>query len=152
MRYQPELIERPAQPTLTIRTITNVQALPKELGNAYADIIQYLRELGEQPAGAPFAGYFNMDMQNLEVEIGFPVTRPLPPREKIQPSQIPPGKYGSVVHVGPYNECAHAYDALTEFVSVGGHQASGMAYEMYLNDPTDTPENELQTLILFPLN
>ena len=71
MSYNCELAERFSQPTLSIRTTTAVQSLPQELGKAYLAIGHYLGELGEQPTGAPFAGYLNMDMSNLEVEIGF---------------------------------------------------------------------------------
>ena len=45
---------------------------------AVLEIAQYLAEQSEQPAGAPFVAYYNMDMQNLDVEIGFPVTACLP--------------------------------------------------------------------------
>jgi len=33
-----------------------------------------------------------------------------------------------------------------------GYAPIGTAYEFYLNDPTATPENELLTKIMFPLN
>jgi effector-binding domain-containing protein len=151
MRYQPEIIARSIQPALTIRTTSSVEELPGKLGQAYAAIIQYLGELGEQPAGAPFAAYFNMDMQNLVVDVGFPVSRELPARGNIHPSQIPEGRYGSLIYTGPYKDCASAYEALTEFLEGGEHKASGVVYEMYLNDPAITPEMDLRTLILFPL-
>jgi effector-binding domain-containing protein len=36
-------------------------------------------------------------------------------------------------------------------VQDSGYQASGVSYEIYLNDPTCTPPQELRTQILFPL-
>ncbi len=73
-----ELRERLAQPTLSVRTVAAVQELPQIMGRVFGEIMQYLGELGEYPAGPPFAAYYSLDMQNLEVEVGFPVTRPLP--------------------------------------------------------------------------
>jgi effector-binding domain-containing protein len=32
-----------------------------------------------------------------------------------------------------------------------GYQPTGVAYEVYLNDPDETPPEELQTQIAFPL-
>jgi effector-binding domain-containing protein len=55
------------------------------------------------------------------------------------------------LHTGPYNEMEPAYDALKEWVENNGHQATGVVYELYLNDPGETPPQELQTQILFPL-
>ena len=64
-----ELTEQPAQPVLSVRTRTSVGNLPQALGKAYGAIIQYLNEIGEQPLEAAFAAYYNMDMEDLDVEI-----------------------------------------------------------------------------------
>jgi hypothetical protein len=45
---------------------------------------------GEQPAGPAFVAHHNMDMQNLDIEQGFPVSKPLPAKGEIQPGEIPP--------------------------------------------------------------
>lgn len=55
-----------AQPVLSIRKRTALQNLPQELGKAYDTIVQYLNEIGEKPFEAAFAGYYNMDMQDLD--------------------------------------------------------------------------------------
>ena len=77
MLYQCELLDRSAQPTLVIRTRTAVQNLPQVLGQAYGAILQYAGSLGVQPCGAPFVAYHNMDMQDLDIEIGFPFAQAL---------------------------------------------------------------------------
>jgi len=43
-----------------------------------------LNELGEKPLEAAFAAYYNMDMENLDVEMGFPVAKPLAGRGEIK--------------------------------------------------------------------
>ncbi len=151
MSYQCEITERAPQPVLSIRTRVTVQDLARVSGQSYGAIAQYLGELGEQPAGAPFAAYSNMDMQDLDVELGFPVTRPLPGKGDIQPGEIPGGLLASVMHVGPYSDCGPAYEALTQFAKDQGHTPTGAAYEMYLNDPTVTPPEQLMTQVMFPL-
>lgn len=151
MTYDCQLIELPHQDTLAVRSRTTVQNLPEVLDRAYGAIMQYLGELGEQPAGPPYVGYFNMDMQDLDVELGFPVARPLPGKGEVQPSEMPTGKAASCVHTGPYGEIEPAYAALSQWMQQNGHQPSGAAYEIYLNDPEDTPPEQLQTYIIFPL-
>ncbi len=151
MQYQCEVKNQPAQPALSIRTRSSVQELPQAFGKAYGAIAQYLGELSEAPAGPAFAAYYNMDMQDLDVEIGFPVSKKLPSKGEIQASQIPGGKLASCLHVGPYQDVGPAYEALTKWVNDKGYQATGVSYEMYLNDPAQTPPNELKTLIIFPL-
>ena len=151
MSYKCEVKEQTTQPTLVIRTRVSVQDLPQTLGEAYGAIAQYLGELGEQPAGPPFVAYHNMDMQNLDVEIGIPVSRKLADRDDIQAGEIPGGKAATCLYVGPYAEIELAYTALSEWMKDNGYKATGVAYEMYLNDPEETPPQELQTQIAFPL-
>ena len=145
------LEQKEAQPVLSIRTHTTEQDLPELVGRCFGAVAQYLGELGEAPAGLPFAVYYNLDMQNLDTELGFPVGKPLPGRGEIQSGEIPGGWQASVLYTGPYPGLGQAYQALTEFVQSSGHAATGVAIEFYLNSPLDTPAEKLQTLIIFPL-
>jgi effector-binding domain-containing protein len=151
MSYDCELLKGSPQPTLSIRTTTPVQNLPQELGKAFGAIAQYLGALGEQPAGAPYVAYFNMDMDNLEIEIGFPVSKVLPDKEDIQSAEIPGGKSARCLYTGPYNQIEPAYNALTEWIKENGFEVTGVAYEFYLNDPGEVAPEELMTQIVFPL-
>jgi effector-binding domain-containing protein len=151
MSYQCEVTKRASQPTLNIRTRTAVEDLPRVLGQAYGSIAQYLGELGEQPAGPPFVAYHNQDMQDLDIEIGFSVARQLPGRGDIQAGEIPGGKVATCLHIGPYSEIGPAYTALSQWMEEQGYEPTGVAYESYLNDPEQTPPEELRTQIAFPL-
>ncbi|MDM8522515.1 GyrI-like domain-containing protein [Desulfococcaceae bacterium HSG8] len=151
MTYQCEVTEQPAQSTLSVRTKTSVENLPQVLGKIYCDIAQYLEEAGEHPAGPPFTAYYNMDMQNLDIEAGFPVPGKLAGKGDIQPGEIPEGKIATCVHTGPYNEMETAYKAISQWMIEKGYEPLGVAYEMYLNDPEQTPPQELKTQIVFPL-
>jgi effector-binding domain-containing protein len=151
MDYKCEIKELPVQPVLSIRAKSAVQELPQVLGASLGVIAQHLGSLGETPAGAPFVAYYNMDMQNLDIEVGVPVACPLAGQGNIQPSQIFGGKFATCLFVGPYSDVGPAYDALTQFVKDKGFEASGVAYEFYLNDPQTVQPAELQTQIYFPL-
>ncbi len=109
-------------------------------------------QLGQCPAGAPFAAYYNMDMQDLDVELGFPVPKELPGKDEIKAGHLPGGKYAVVLHTGPYDQVGPAYEALAKWVAEKGYQATGVAYEVYLNDPGQTKPEDLQTQVMFPLN
>jgi effector-binding domain-containing protein len=150
MTYQCELKQQPAQPALTVRMHAAVQDLPQALGKAYSAIMQYLGELGEQPTGMPFAAYYNMDMQNLDIEAGFPVARKIAGKGEIQASEFPGGKLASAIHIGPYEQMMSAYETLTQWIKANGYEATGVAYELYYSEP-GTPPQEIKTEIVFPL-
>lgn len=151
MSYKCEVKELSTQPALSIRTRTSVQNLPQVFGETYGAIAQYLCELEEQPAGPPFAGYFNMDMQDLDVEIGIPVSKRLPGKEDINASEIPGGKVATCLYTGPYSEIEPAYTALSQWIEDNGYEPTGVSYEMYVDDPAETPPQELRTEIRFPV-
>lgn len=151
LAYHCEIRAQSAQPALSIRARAAVQDLPPVLGKAFAAIDAYLRQMGEKPAGPPFVAYYNMDMQDLDLEIGCPVARRLAGRGEIQPSEIPAATVATCTHVGPYTALRPAYEALTAWVNERGYEMSGVVYEMYLNDPQHTPPEALQTQIVYLL-
>jgi effector-binding domain-containing protein len=151
MPYPCELTDYAAQTTVSIRVYAPVQKLREVLGQAYGAIMQYLAEIGEQPAGPPFVAYYNMDMQNLDLEVGFPVRVALPGRNNIKASRIPAGKMAACLHTGPYADLPHAYESLQRWMGEHGYEASGAAYEVYLNDPQTTPPDALQTQVMIRL-
>ncbi|PTQ84916.1 effector-binding domain-containing protein [Trichococcus patagoniensis] len=149
MSYIIEMVETQEQPTLVLRTVTYVGELPKILGKAFMDIVTHIMELGEQPVGPAFVGYFNMDMERLELEIGFPVSKELPGKGDIQPGHIPAGKQVACMYKGPYMEMPPAYEEIQKWIKDQGYKPLGPVYEHYYNSPEEVPESELLTKIVF---
>lgn len=149
--YQCEIQTRPTQPTVCRRTTAAAADLPQVLGESYGMIMGHLSVYGQQPVGAPYVAYFNMDMQALKLEVGFPVAKALPPAGQVEAGEIPEGKYACVMHNGSYQSLGSAYSAINEYIANQGLEATGVVYEIYLNDPSISPEDQLQTQILFQL-
>lgn len=151
MNFQIDYNEKSSQPVLFIRTRTSVDNLPKELGRAYGDIMKYLDEIGEQPCDAPYTAYYSLDMKDLDIEMGFPVSKPLPGNGEIESGEIPAGKQVSSLFKGPYSQMTELYDAMNRWISDNGYTAEGTAYEYYYNSPGEVPESELLTRVVLPL-
>ena len=151
MTYQCKLSDREAQPTLVVRKRASVQQLPQVLGQAWGAIMQYADRSGLTPAGSPFVAYHNMDMQDLDLEIGFPFPKSLSGEGEVQAGELPGGQAAECLHVGPYDKIAAAYEALQKWLDENGGKPTGIAYEFYLNDPRTTRPEELQTQVIFPL-
>jgi effector-binding domain-containing protein len=145
-----ELLKTPDQPALTIRTRTSVDRLPMLIGQGYGRIGAYLGSLGEHPANVPFVAYHNMDMADLDVELGFPVSSPLPGNEDIQYAPVPGGLRAFCMYLGPYSQMAPVYGELAAWILASGFTSLGTAYEHYFNGP-DTPEEQLLTQIVMPV-
>jgi len=145
-----ELIDLTEQPVLCIRTRTRVEDLPALIGESYHKIMQYLAELGAEPAGAPYTAYFNMDMQDLDVELGFPVDQTFSGRGDIQSIRSASGQAVACLHHGAYSEMTKTYDAMNRWIGERGLQPTGAAYEYYLTGP-EVPEADHLTRIVLPL-
>ncbi len=145
-----ELIKTPEQPALSIRTRTPADKLPMVIGQAFGKLAAYLGALGVHPSGIPFVAFHNMDMADLDVEMGFPVAEPLPGREDIQYAPVPAGRRAFCMYQGAYSEMAPVYDEMAAWITANGYTPVGTAYEYYYNGP-DVPEPQLLTQIVLPV-
>ena len=150
MGFQCVLARQPSQPTLCVKTHAAVGQLPALLGSTFEQIMHCLEVQGQQPAGLPYVAYKNLGMSELEVEIGFPVAKPLPGQGAVQPGHLPGGTWASTLHVGPYDHVGASWDELQHFISASGHKSRGVGYEFYFDGP-DVPPERTRTRIMVPL-
>ncbi|MHA2393748.1 MAG: hydrolase [Promethearchaeota archaeon] len=136
---------------LMIRKNTPVEKMPIVLGECYAEIIQYVNEIGAKEPIESFVIYYNMDMSSLEIDVGFTVSEKLPGRDHIRLSSIPAGKYAVALHEGPYDTLSDTYNELTAFVKEKEFKVDNWVYEVYLNNPMENPNEPPRTMIYFPL-
>lgn len=147
MEYTVKVGERQPKITLGIRKRSAAQALPEVIPQTCMAIMQQLGQNGHQAIEDAFVAYYNMDMQNLDIEIGFTTNKelPLPGQGNIQRGSIPGGKTASVLHVGPYDGLGAAHDTLHRWMAEKGYESASGYYELYLNDPQKTPPEALKT-------
>jgi effector-binding domain-containing protein len=148
--FPTEIKEQPTQPSLYVRFRARVEDLPSHFAKAYSAISQYLAELGETPAGGVYAAYYNLDMQNLDIEAGFTVSRPLLGKGDIRSGKIPAGRYAICHYTGPYDQMGPAMAELMQFAKEKGYTTGTVYYEWYLNGP-ETPPQDLKTDISIPV-
>lgn len=146
-----KLIEQLVQPVLAIRTRTTIEKLPSIIGEKYMKIMAYLNELEEQPAFAQYTAYYNLDMQDLDVEMGFPVTKSLPGKDEIAAGEIPAGRVVEALYKGPYSQMEAAYNEIFKWLAENSLEQTGLYYEYYFNSPNEVPESELLTKIVIPV-
>lgn len=145
-----EILQKAEQPTISIRTNTKVENLPMLIGESYGKMAVYLKEIGEFLSDVPYVAYHNMDMQNLDVEIGFPVSKPLPGKDSILSGFIPAGKVIFCMYRGAYSEMEAVYGEMSKWIEENNYKPVGTAYEHYYNGP-EFPESEMLTMIVMPL-
>jgi effector-binding domain-containing protein len=90
-------------------------------------------------------------MEKLDVEMGFPVSKPLPGKDDIKAGVIPKGNVLSCMYKGPYSGMEGPYNEMFAWIADNDYEATGVFYEYYYNSPDEVPESELLTKIVMPL-
>ncbi|MCP4536217.1 MAG: hypothetical protein GY832_03640 [Chloroflexi bacterium] len=150
-KFQCDIVERSAQPALTIRSRVSPVTLAPTIGQSMFAVVQYAGEKGYIPAGSPFVVYHGFDGQEQDIEIGFPFEPGIEGIDNIKVSEIPGGKSAIYHHVGSYDKLPQVRATLEQWLNTNGHATSGAAYEIYLNDPQTTAPENLETEIMVPL-
>ncbi|MDR2855842.1 MAG: GyrI-like domain-containing protein [Methanomicrobiales archaeon] len=145
------LTQQPSFHCLTIRkTINFMMEFLDFVSYSFDKIPKHLDSLNELPGDAPIICFHNVDLENLDVEIGFPVATPLSGKDDITAKTIPSLKVVSAIDLGPYEKQEATLEALFTWIQSNGYEMQGEIYYQYLND-TERPENELLTKIIIPI-
>ena len=65
---------------------------------------------------------------------------------------VPAGRYARLTYTGPYDGLPEAWSEIMGWLEESGEQAgSGVSYELYRNDPSDTAPEDLITELYLPL-
>lgn len=144
------LLEQPVQYVLSIRTNIHFNDFPSTAKEAYDKIMKYA-ELNELLlSGGPFACYHNADLENLDVEMGFPVAKQVSGNNEIIGYTIPVQKAVSGIFLGAYEDTDPLMIEIIKWINEHGYEQLGKIYNYYLNDE-DRNANELLTQIVVPI-
>jgi effector-binding domain-containing protein len=116
MLTEAQVIERPAQPYVAIKSQVTMQTLGKVLPEVGPRVFGWLGERGISPAGAPFWKYNLVDInRGLEIEVGVPVAAPVEGDDRVLAGVLPPGRYAAIRYTGHPDGLLGATAALLEW-------------------------------------
>jgi effector-binding domain-containing protein len=144
------LLEQPEQHVLSIRSIIHFDDYPRVAGKAYGKIMDYAIRKGLLLSSGPFVCYHNADLEHLDVEMGFPVAKPLTGDGDIVGYTIPVQKVVSGIFLGAYTDTDPLMMEIIQWIAEHGYEQQGGIYNYYLNDE-DRPVGELLTQIVVPV-
>jgi len=119
----------------------------------YQRLWAYIAKCGKQMASAPYCKYTNgrENFMKWDIELGVPVSEPLPEQDGIYMSKTCEGKAITAIHEGAYKDIEKTYASLMQYLAENKLESTGTYYDYYLNNPADTPESELLTKVVFPI-
>ena len=145
-----DLFEQPEQHVLSIRTTIPFVDYPEVAGQAYGKLMAYAAQNGLLFSGGPFVCYHNADLEALDVEMGFPIAKPVAGSGEIAEHTIPTQKVASGLFLGAYEESDPLMIEIMQWIAAHGYERRGEIYNYYLNDES-RPAGELLTQIVVPI-
>lgn len=132
----PTLIATNRVPTAVVRHPgVTVAALPALFDAGYPAIAASGAEL----AGPAFALFRGDASASFDLELGFPLARPLaapvPGTLEVEPSELPAGQAFAMSHFGPYEALPQSWARLSAAASARGFTPTCF-YEVYVTEPS----------------
>lgn len=150
------VVEMPSQRVIGMRKKGKYQ----QVGKMIRGLFLYAMAVGAKPLGPPVfvcheAGTDEAAKANAEgtadLEVVIPVEDEVEDTAEVKCYELPGGTMAKVLHKGPYGKCMAAYEKLFGWIAANGKNIAGPTREIYLNDPRQTPPEELLTEIYAPI-
>ena len=145
-----ELTEQKSELALTIKKRANTENFTTLIKEGYGMLWNYLAELEKQISGSPYVAYFGFG-EEFEIEMGFPVAEKLSVKGEFSLSETYEGRVVTGIYKGSYKGLAQAYEEIFKYIEENSLKSTGIYYDYYINDPSNTPEDELLTKIVIPI-
>jgi effector-binding domain-containing protein len=148
MKHEPQIRQRAAQPYLAIAAHVTTEAEFRQAADSgFPELFRWLGDHGVEPSGPLLIRYLELDEDGepLEIELGVPVGAAVPGDGRVRAGVLPPGRYATLLHVGPYRsttapdlKAAHA--ALRDWADKRGVALDGCV-EHYRIGPVEEPDH-----------
>ncbi|MEM1431919.1 MAG: GyrI-like domain-containing protein [Pseudomonadota bacterium] len=124
-------------------------AISAAMGECYGRVVAFMESHGIPPAGPALSVYHTYDPEVMRFQAGIIVSSEaiMDPGADVKGDILPAGRVLSFTHVGPYATLRDDYADMMSYVEREGLKLSSPAWEVYIDDPKDTPEAELRTKV-----
>jgi effector-binding domain-containing protein len=147
-------------PSRTIAYITG--SVPREpaviadaLAEAYGRVAVFVTANGLQLAGSPMAVTNYRDERGYGFDAAIPVdgspSRGAGPESLVRMGESYGGRVVRAVHAGPYAQLPTTYAKVEAFIAAHRLERNGRSWDVFVTDPGNTPEEELETEVYYPV-
>ncbi len=140
----------PAQHMLSIRkTIHFFKDYSNYMGQAIGSILPLIEQNASYPASGPVVCFHNMQLETLDVEIGFLLAQPIEATGEITAQSVPTRTVATTIDRGVYEQQDPTLEELMAWIPANGFEPAGGIYYHYLNG--DEVPQECLTEMFIPV-
>lgn len=148
---KPELITLAPTTTAALRERVPMSDLTAFFDRAFHAASTVLERQGVAITGPPFAVYFDMPTDSVDIAAGFPAAAPVAPEDGVRGLELPGGRAVRVVHRGSYDSLGETYRRIAEWLAGRNLVPGVLMWESYLTEPTPGDAAAQLTEITWPL-
>lgn len=130
-------------------------AISQAMGDAYFRILNFIDERGLEVAGAPMSIMRTYSGAELVFDAAIPVDGQTESAAQggagIKLGQTYAGTVIRVKHRGSYRSLAATHRKISAYLAAHGIERNGDAWESYVSDPSNAPEEDLLTYVYYPI-
>jgi len=131
-----------------------------QIPTAFGRLYSWISEKGYKPRGPAIAVYYDVPGQVPDDQLRWELRSQIsentvvigPNEQGLGVKRVGAVQVVATMHKGPYENIEGTYRALTDWVSENGYEINGPFEELYFNNSTRTPPEELLTEIRFPVS
>lgn len=141
--------EQPEYPFVFLRkTIRFFEEFEEFSAQSFARIMAYLDDLGVLVSDGPIVCFHNMDLERLDVSVGFPLARYVEGDGEIRVEIKGAQRVVTAIDQGPYEEQDPTLEEV--FAWIQDHHATPLReiYYQYLNDTNRSPQEYLTKMTI----
>jgi effector-binding domain-containing protein len=135
-----ELTQHREQDTFVVHDRVPMSEIKQFFDRALPTVMAALTAQGAHPVGPPFAKYYGMPTDTIELDVGFPVAHRATAADGATPGTLPGGPVVRAVHVGSYDDLSQTYDDMYAWMKNEGLEPADAMWEVYLSDPSRQPD------------
>lgn len=158
MIESPHIVETEESTAAVIHLKVGRTELPSVVPAAIDELVKAISAQGQSPQGPLFMHHLAMSSDAFDVEVGFPVARPIAPAGRVHPGKLPAATVARTIYQGPYEGLYGAWEAFGQRLQsdglLGGSNLcrAESLWERYLVGPETTGDmSKWRTELNLPL-
>ena len=148
----PQKLQSRAQQTAVIHLTLPPHEMPGVMRAAIDELIGAITTQGAGPVGPLYTCHRRNPTDTFDLEVGFPVSKPIAPAGRVQPGRIPAARVARTTYHGSYEGLGDGWGALMGWIRDNGHRGAETLWERYVAGPeTGADASHWQTELNRPL-
>ena len=140
MAYEIEVKDLEQRYVATIRVKTTPDKIGQTFDEVSPELHAQLAEAGVQPPNPMFAMYHAYGEDEVDMEVGFPLPKPIPTTGRVVGRELPATRAAVTWHHGSYDTIGQAFRAVDAWIEKEGLERTGPPWEVYWTSPSEDPD------------